>query len=131
MKTQAHVPMNTRHLPDEYTLPGHSYSLGEMREMIRKMRAANSAFYGMAVSTGCHAFIEFCGLQAKFIDLCQESMDQGVEFPMANTHSGISLAIQDHHAAYLGEKFDCIYGYTIGSSPRLAETFLRASNIKL
>ena len=78
--------MNTRHLPDEYKLPGHAHSLGEMREMIRKMRTVNKDFYAAATHTGCHAFIEFCGLQAKFIDICQEALDAGIELPMANTH---------------------------------------------
>lgn len=119
--------MNTRHLPDEYRLPGHAHSLGEMREMIRKMRTVNKDFYAAATHTGCHAFIEFCGLQAKFIDICQESLDAGIEFPMANTHSGESLALAPHHALYLGEKFNCIYGHTIGADKQLLATFLHAA----
>lgn len=124
------MTIRTSHLPDDYRMPGHSHTLGEMREMIRKMRQANSAFYAMATGTGCHAFIEFCGLQAKFIDLCQESLDQGVEFPNANRHSGIGLKIQEHHAYYLGEKFDCIYGHTITQDSRVADAFLRTAGFK-
>jgi len=122
--------INTKHLPDEYKMPGHDYTLGEMREMIRKMREANSIFYRLAADTGCHAFIEFCGLQSKFIDLCQESLNQGVEFPMANKHSAKDLRLEEHHAAYLGEKFECIYGHSIGSSPGLANAFLHAAGLK-
>jgi hypothetical protein len=98
-----------------------------MREMIGKMRQVNRMFYPMAVQTGCHTFIEFCGLQAKFIDLCEEAMYRGVEFPFANRHSGLPMPLDTHHAAYLGEKFECIWGFTIGADPKLREVFEKAA----
>ncbi len=119
--------MTTRDLPDDHRMPGHQYTLGEMREMIKKMRAVSSAFYGPATHTGCHAFIEFCGLQNEFIKICETALDQGIEFPFANTHSKTTLPVREHHATYLGEKFDCIYGHTIGADPKLRAAFLHAA----
>lgn len=120
----------TRDLPDSTLLPGHQYTLGEQRETLRKMREINAAFYAMVFSAGmgsrCHAFVEFCGLQAKFIDLCQEALDQGVEFAFANQHSALPWPIDRHHADYLGEKFHCIYGFALGADPALRRAFLNA-----
>lgn len=126
MKSEV-TPEEVRALPDDYKFPGHQYSLGEMREMIRKMRAVNKAFYPQAVATGCHTFIEFCGLQAKFIDMCEQAMLQGVEFPFANAHTGLNWPIPEHHAKYLGEKFECIWGFTIGADPDLRRAFEKAA----
>jgi len=119
--------MDTTKMKDDTTLPGHSYSLGEMRDTIRKMREINSAFYAMVFQAGmgshCHAFVEFSGLQAKFIDMAEAALDAGIEFPFANTHSSTSWPMEVHHAAYLGEKFNCIYGFALAQSPDLLEAF--------
>lgn len=72
----------------------------------------------------CHAYIEFAGLQAKFIDLCQAALDNGIEFPFANQHSQTPWPMESHHAAYLGEKFMCIFGFAIGPNPELRKTFI-------
>jgi len=123
--------MDIQALPDETVLPGHSYSLGEMRSTIRLMRSINSQFYATVFSAGvgsrCHAFVEFAGLQAKFIDFCEEAMNQGVEFPFANTHGGIPVPLAAHHVEYLGEKFDCIYGFAIGGNKELRDIFIAAA----
>lgn len=120
--------MDTRDLPDETVLPGHQYSLGEMRQIIATMRKVNAAFYADAFASGiggsCHAFIEFAGLQAKFIDLCEDALRNGVEFPFANQHSGARWPLAPHHAQYLGEKFECIYGFALKADPTLAEAFV-------
>lgn len=114
-------------LPPDHRLAGHQYTVGELRDMIGKMRDVNAEFYIRATTTGCHTFIEFCGLQAKFIDLCEESLLRGIEFPFASRHSGTELALANHHADYLGEKFACIWGHTIASDPGLRRTFERAA----
>lgn len=120
--------MNTKDMPNETKLPGHQYTLGEMRAFIATMRAVNERFYWdcfrSGVGTNCHAFIEFAGLQGKFIDMCQAALDAGVEFPFANQHSGAPWPMETHHAEYLGEKFHCIYGFVLGSNPALREAFV-------
>ena len=120
--------VDTRDLPDDTVLPGHQYSLGEMRGIIRAMREINSKFYDMCFYGGiggtCHAFIEFTGLQAKFIDMCQEALNKGIEFPFANTHTQTDLGIQLHDVAYLAEKFDCIFGPSLASDKKLRDAFV-------
>lgn len=122
--------MTTRDMPDDTLLPGHQYTLGEQRETIRRMREINATFYGLVFSAGmgsrCHAFVEFCGLQAKFIDLCEAALERGIEFCFANQHSAAPWPIEAHHAAYLGEKFHCIYGFALGPDPALRQVFLDA-----
>lgn len=118
--------MNTTAMPDDTKLPGHEYTLGEMRETIRTMREINGAFYASVFTTNmasrCHAFVEFCGLQAKFIDMCEEALVAGIEFPRANQHTGESMDLNEHHAEYLGDKFACIYGFAM--SPHMQQAFV-------
>ena len=122
--------MNTTSLPDHTRLPGHHYSLGEMRGFIADMRVINAQFYNLCflgrMGSSCHAFIEFAGMQAKFIDMCQEALDAGIEFPFANQHSRTPWPIQRHHAEYLGEKFQCIYGFAIGPNKELRDAFIES-----
>lgn len=123
MDNENMTPSDVRKLPDDYRFDGHQYTLGEMREMIREMRKVNKAFYPMACSTGCHAFIEFCGLQGKFIDMCEDAMLQGVEFPLANQHNALPMPLHEHHAEYLGEKFGCIWGFAFTDNDKLRKAF--------
>jgi hypothetical protein len=117
-------------MPDETTLPGHRYTLGEMRAFIKTMREVTEKFYWMCFSAGigssCHAYIEFAGLQAKFVDLCQAALDAGIEFPFANQHAKIPWPMELHHAEYLGEKFHCIYGFALAADPELRATFIKS-----
>lgn len=108
----------------ENNILNRQYTRVEMAEMIRRMRAANSTFYGLAVSTGVHAFIEFCGLQAKYIDLCNALLDSGIEFPMVNVHNDKRVDVAHHHIDYLAEKFECIYGPVFAGNPELVRYFI-------
>jgi len=74
------------------------------------MQAAWMAFYRDAASIGCHAFLEFSGLMAKFIDLCRQAEASGEPWLRANVHSGQHLAFEGHDVDYLLEKLECIYG---------------------
>jgi len=79
-------------------------------EALQKMKAASDTFYGLAVRTGCHAFIEFAGLMNEFITLCHKAEDDGVNWLIANTHTNTPIPIREHNIDYLAEKLDCIYG---------------------
>lgn len=102
--------LNVSELPDDTRLPGHQYTLGEMRAMIRSMRDINSRFYAEVFHGGVpHAFIEFCGVQGEFINMCDLMLAQGIEFPLVNRHGSTQFQVHDFQAAYLGEKFGCIF----------------------
>jgi hypothetical protein len=122
--------MNTKTMSDETKLPGHQYTLGEMRAAIAKMREINHQFYWLCfhggMGTACHAFIEFAGLQAKFIDMCERALEAGIEFPFANQHAQTPWPMETHHADYLGEKFHCIYGFAIGPNAELRKAFIKS-----
>lgn len=119
---------DTRNLPDDTRLPGHDFTLGEMRETIRRMRKINAAFYDTVFFQGiggtCHAFVEFCGLQAAFIDMCEQALVEGIHFPSANTHSGQPWPVEEHKVDYLAEKFNCIYGFALAQNPELRKRFI-------
>lgn len=97
------------------------YSAEEREVILADMRRTSDAFYGMAVRTRCHPFIEFCGLINKYIDLCQAAHEAGIDFTNANTHSGTALPVAHHDMRYLAEKLDCIFGPTLRGSPEARE----------
>src|SRR5277367_6719351 len=86
------------------------YTQKEMLAMVPKMREVSTTFYYSAQRVGNHAFIEFCGLMNKYIDLFEIAAKRGDQAPFANKHSGRRLGAQDHDMIYLAEKFDCIFG---------------------
>lgn len=96
----------------------------EQRVMLQKMRSVSTTFYGSAVYTGVHGFIEFCGLMNEFINICEHSGRKGINFSQANTHTGQELHMETFQVEYLAEKLECIYGATIQNSPELTRIFL-------
>lgn len=102
-----------------------SYTAAERAEMIDKMRLVSERFYGPATMTGVHAFIEFCGLMNEYITVCAEAQARGIDFTMANTHTGEALPFQVHNAAYLAEKLNCIYGPALLKNKQVRDTFIQ------
>jgi hypothetical protein len=86
------------------------YSAEEREDMLKKMREASNTFYRLAVQSGCHALIEFTGLQNEFITVCETAHKRGQDFPFANTHGGKPMPFGPHNLRYLAEKLNCIYG---------------------
>jgi len=108
---------------------GHDrvYSDDELREMVKKMRSVSQMFYEGAFHVGVHPFIEFCGLMNKYIDICERSAAQGIDFTMTTVHGeGPGLVVEDHDVRYLAEKFACIFARTMFSNPHMWETFKRS-----
>lgn len=83
------------------------------QEILRRMRAASSAFYIAATQCGCHAFIEFAGLMNEFIDVCARAEKEGINWPHANVHGDVHLPFEPFNYDYLSEKLECIYGVVI------------------
>jgi hypothetical protein len=93
--------------------------------MLVRMKRITDAFYGRATGVGVHAFIEFCGLMNEFVQVCQEAHARGVNFTQANTHSGQELPFAPHHATYLAEKLNCIYGPSLLSNEANRQAFIQ------
>ena len=113
--------MNTKDDPNGYTEE-------EREAMLLGMRAASGVFYAQAFRIGCHPFIEFCGLMNEYIQMCERAHKGGLDFPHASAHSGISIPMATHEAAYLGEKLGCIYGPAL-QDPANLRAFLRAAGL--
>jgi hypothetical protein len=105
--------------------PG-GYSRAELEDMLTKMEAASSVFYGLAVRSGCHAFIEFTGLMNEFIKVCRQTMDAGIAFAFSNTHNDTPLVVHPYNMQYMAEKLDCIFGPVFRASPEMRDVFLNA-----
>ena len=100
------------------------YTKEEMGQMVKDMRDVCSSFYSQAQRIGNHPFIEFCGLMSKYVDLCENAMVKGIQFPFASKHSGNSLPAHGHDIKYLAEKFDCIFGTSL-QKPELKTEFFK------
>lgn len=100
-----------------------------MEDALQKMSAVTSTFYRAAQQTGCHSFIEFCGLMNEYIKVCETTMHNGGDFLDANTHSDKPLMMHDYHARYLAEKFDCIFGPTLRANPSAKAAFREALDL--
>ena len=87
-----------------------AYTPEERQEILAKMHATSQVFYGMAVASGCHAFIEFTGLMNEFLQVCEEAEEAGRPWIHANGHNPEHLRFQPRHIEYLSEKLGCIYG---------------------
>lgn len=109
--------------------PGN-HTRAELEAMLSKMEAVSTAYYGLSVSTGCHAMIEFTGLMNEFIKVCRQTMEAGIDFSFANTHSDSPLVVHDYNAAYIAEKLDCILGPVLRADPATRATFLRAMELE-
>ena len=50
----------------------------------------------------------------EFIKICAENhAEHGTDFAHASKHTGTALEMRAYQAAYLGEKFGCIFGQAI------------------
>lgn len=77
---------------------------------IARMKAASSAFYGMAVSIGNHPFIEFTGLLNEYIKIAERAHKNGIDFSQCNAHSGAPLPMKEFEIEYFNGKLECIFG---------------------
>lgn len=99
--------------------------MSDRTEMLAKMRRASQCFYVLARSAGCHAFLEFTGLINEFIVLCEAAEARGIDWTIADTHTGVTLPMMQFHMTYLAEKLDCIYGPAL-ADPKLRKAFVKA-----
>lgn len=95
----------------------------DLVELCNNMQTISDAFYYNARRHQNHAFIEFAGLMNEYIKICRDSLESGIDFTECNIHSGKPLAIQPFQAAYLAEKFECIFGASLTATPEIAKLF--------
>jgi len=96
--------------------PPTDWSAEERAAMIEQMTHAKNVFYELAVAAGHHQFLEFAGLMSEYLKLCTEAHEAGNDFS--------ALPMKEHHAAYIAEKLECIYGLTLKRSLELTKAFL-------
>jgi hypothetical protein len=95
------------------------YRESERAEMLVRMREARDLFYALAVHVGHHQFVEFAGMIGEYIAICEATHRAGRDFA-----TGAPLEMRGHHAHYLAEKMDCIYGDAFARSPDLRGLFV-------
>lgn len=124
--------MTDEHDPDCGLGPDHpgdcatadfSHTKGSRERALQRMGFAIDQFYAFAQVIGNHTFLEFAGLMSAYVTSCQAMHERGVDFMTNN------LEIEDHRAAYLGEKLHCIYGAALAKPENLA-AFCRSLGIQ-
>lgn len=104
--------------------PADGYTREELADMLAKARLLSNAFYSNASRIGNHAFLEFTGLMNEYLKMCHRALEGGQNYLLANVHTGRSLPMEGYEAAYLAEKFECIFGPTLASDTALAQKFV-------
>ncbi len=102
--------------------PRLTYTPLEREAMLSMMQHTADLFYKLAQSAGHHQFIEFAGFMNEYIKICRSAHEQNIDFGTASV-----LPIQDYQAAYIGEKFDCIFGESFRQNPKLISEFVKAA----
>lgn len=92
------------------------FSVEERAQMLAQMRRASAQFYAAAVAIKNHAFIEFNGLMAEYIQLCQRAHEKGIDFTRCNIHTGTMLPMESFNVDYISEKLGCIYSGQIAAT---------------
>jgi hypothetical protein len=98
------------------------YSKEELETMLRNMEGASDVFYALAQGTNFHQFLEFNGFIRQYIVCCREALAKGIDF--ATT---AQLPMVDHQAAYIGEKFECIFGESFARKEDLIRAFCQSA----
>jgi hypothetical protein len=93
----------------------------ERADLLVYMRHAKDVFYAAAQRIGHHQFLEFAGLMNEYVIICEATHEAGRDFT-----TGAPLAMAPHHAQYLAEKLDCIYGNAFARDPELRRVFVEA-----
>jgi hypothetical protein len=83
-------------------------------------------FFHAEMGARVHAFIEFCGVLNKYVEICQRCAADGIDFTQFNTHTGQAMPVEAHDMEYLGEKLQCIFGPIIDANPEAKAALKKA-----
>lgn len=125
------LPVDSKEAPPSVVLPVKMTDARreELAEKIEGMRAISGRFYAEAARLQVHQFIEITGFLNEYIAICTEAVKAGVDYEETSIHSGGGLPMKEHHAAYIGEKFGCMFSATFSDSPRLLDAFLASAHM--
>lgn len=107
-----------------------AYSQAELVDIAKEMHAVADRVYWLFFKSGMggkvHAYIEFCGVLNKYVEICGRAAVRGIDFTASSAHSGKTLPVEVHDMTYLGEKLDCIFGPMLAANPEAREALKRA-----
>lgn len=111
------MTMTTSTPPTDRDLICTEYSTEERERMLARMTEIKDSFYVAAQRVGLHQFVEFAGLMNEYIKICETMHKNGIDF------GTIDLQPKDYQMAYIGEKFDCIFGEAL-AKPEMRAAFI-------
>ena len=80
----------------------------ELENTLGKLQALSDTFYAQSIVLGVHAFIEFTGLMNEMIKIYRRSLEEGIDYTLANQHNDTPLVAFPHNVRYLSDKLTCI-----------------------
>lgn len=81
--------------------------VGELKEIVTQFYWT---LFHAKVGARFHAFIEWCGVMSKHLDIMKELLVRGGDPLHGNIHTGTPVDLEQHHWDYLNEKIECIFG---------------------
>lgn len=82
----------------------------EQLQALAEMQNLSNDYYRRAQAIGIHTFIEHAGFINEHIKILSRALiDHDVDIAMLNNHTGGSIQVHDYEAAYLAEKFACMF----------------------
>lgn len=101
--------------------PPLEHTPAERKAMLGGMEGASNIFYLMAQKIGFHEFLEITGFMNELIKICRGAHDSGVNFV-----SGLP-PVKSYEAAYIGEKFGCIFRDAFAGNEEAVAAFCRTA----
>lgn len=103
--------------------------IDDHRDTIGLLNKLNEQFYWMCFQAGigdrAHSFIEFNGLQSKYIQMLAMAVEAGHDPRHLNEHSQVAIPVAAHDMEYLAEKLRCILGPILDSNPEAKAAFIK------
>jgi len=108
-------------------------TIEDHRETIQRLKKLNEDFYWLCFHAGighrAHSFIEFNGIQSKYIQLLSMAVEAGHDPHIFNEHSQVPLPVEAHDMEYLAEKLRCMFGPILDSNPEAKAAFIKGMGL--
>ncbi len=102
----------------------------ELLEKLRQMQNLSNMFYDISRSIQVHTYIEFTGFLNEYIQLCRCALEKDIDFTETSAHnSQRELPIEEYQAAYIGEKFGCVFKRWL-ANPEILRAFLKGAELR-
>lgn len=81
---------------------------GTPDDALKRSNDLASSYYALAVQTGIHSMIEWCGVMSEHVKMLRTAYkEHGIEPDRVDQHSGTAVPVPDYMVEYMCEKLGC------------------------